>query len=206
MTGRFRSRSHFRKFERISSEFFRIALEISLEYCAILSSTKQETQKQLTKIESEEMNMLNFLDLLVIVFMVLAAVSLLALCLMFLVRNPRIKKVCFYIVSALSIYTGYIGVRIGNSLFPVQTAVGLIVAAVSIAAIVLAATARDNQKNLRLRSSSLPEHGSSASATPFSSNLISVPFRSIELIMKTMFNRRRLAHRLLAACGFAMNS
>ena len=104
----------------------------------------------MTQIESEEMNMLNFLDLLVIVFMALAAVSLLALCLMFLVRNPRIKKVCFYIVSALSIYTGYIGVRIGNSLFPVQTAVGLIVAAVSIAAIVLAATARDNQKKFKI--------------------------------------------------------
>ena len=44
------------------------------------------------------MNMLlTSLDLLVIVFMVLASVSLLALSLMFLVRNPRIKKVCFYI-------------------------------------------------------------------------------------------------------------
>jgi len=94
--------------------------------------------------------MLNYLDLLVIVFMVLSAVSLLALCLMFLARNPRIKKVCFYIVSALSIYTGYIGVRIGKSLFPVQTAVGLIVAAVSIAAIVLAVTARDHQKKNKI--------------------------------------------------------
>ena len=96
------------------------------------------------------MNMLNFLDLLIIVFMVLAAVSLLALCLMFLVCNPRIKKVCFYIVSVLGIYTGYIGVRIGQSLFPVQTVVGVIVAAVSIAAIVLAATAKDNQKKFKI--------------------------------------------------------
>ena len=93
---------------------------------------------------------MNSLDLLVIVFMILVAASLLALCLMFLVRNPRIKKVCLYVVSALSIYTGYIGVHIGNSLFPVQTAVGVIVAAVSIAAIVLAATAKDNQKNFRI--------------------------------------------------------
>lgn len=94
--------------------------------------------------------MLNFLDLLVIVFMVLSAVSLLALCLMFLVRNPRIKKVCFYIVAALSIYTGYIGVRIGNSLFPVQTAVGVIVAAVSVAAIVLAIVYKNNQKKFKI--------------------------------------------------------
>ena len=94
--------------------------------------------------------MFNFLDLLVIVFMVLSAVSLLALCLMFLVRNPRIKKVSFYIIAALSIYTGYICVRIGGSLFPVQSAVGVIVAAVSVAAIVLAATARGNQKKWKI--------------------------------------------------------
>ena len=78
--------------------------------------------------------MLNFLDLLVVVAMVLVAVSLLALCLMFLVRNPGIKKVCFYITAVLGIYAGSIGIRIGTSLFPVQTAVGVIAAAVSIAA------------------------------------------------------------------------
>lgn len=51
--------------------------------------------------------MMNSLDLLVIVFMILVAASLMALCLMLLVRNPRIKKVCLYVVSALSIYTSY---------------------------------------------------------------------------------------------------
>ena len=62
--------------------------------------------------------LLTSLDLLVIVFMVLASVSLLALSLMFLVRNPRIKKVCFYIVALLGIYMGYVGFRIGSGLFP----------------------------------------------------------------------------------------
>ena len=61
--------------------------------------------------------MLNFLDLLVIVFMVLSAGSLLALCLMFLVRNP---------------------------------AVGVLTAAVSIAAIVLVLTGKGDEKKARI--------------------------------------------------------
>lgn len=94
--------------------------------------------------------MLNFLDLLVIVFMVLSAASLLALCLMFLVRNPRVKRACFYIVAALGIYAGSIGVRIGTFLFPVQTAIGVIAGAVSIAAIVLVLTGKDNAKRFKI--------------------------------------------------------
>ena len=58
--------------------------------------------------------MLNSLDLLVIVFMGLVAAGLLGLCLMFLVRNPRIKKICLIATSALALYTGYIGIRIGG--------------------------------------------------------------------------------------------
>ena len=94
--------------------------------------------------------MLNSLDLLVSVFMVLAAVSLLALCLMFLVRNPRIKKVCFYIVAALGIYAGYIGVRISSFLFPVQTAIGVIAAAASFAAIILGVTGKHNERKFKI--------------------------------------------------------
>lgn len=94
--------------------------------------------------------MLNSLDLLVIVFMVLASASLLALSLMLLVRNPRIKKVCFYIVAALGIYTGYVGVRIGSGLFPVQTAIGVIVAVAAIASIVLAVTCKNNEKKFKI--------------------------------------------------------
>ena len=94
--------------------------------------------------------MLNFLDLIVIIFMVLAAASLLALCLMFLVRNPKIKKVCFYIVAALGIYAGSIGIRIGNFLFPGQTAIAVIAATVSIAAIILVVTSKGNEKKFKI--------------------------------------------------------
>ena len=40
--------------------------------------------------------MLNSLDILVIAAMALVAVSLLAMVLMFLVRNKRVKQVCLY--------------------------------------------------------------------------------------------------------------
>ena len=45
--------------------------------------------------------MFTSLDLLVVVFMALAAVTLLSLCLMFLIRNNTARKVFFYITSAL---------------------------------------------------------------------------------------------------------
>mgnify|MGYP007081480481 CR=1 FL=1 len=92
--------------------------------------------------------LLTSLDLLVIVFMVLASVSLLALSLMFLVRNPRIKKVC--IVALLGIYMGYVGFRIGSGLFPVQTALGVLVAVAAIASIVLALTCKNNEKKFKI--------------------------------------------------------
>ena len=82
--------------------------------------------------------------------MVLTAVSLLGICLMFLVRNPRIKKVCVYVVAALGIYAGSIGIRIGTSLFPLQTAVGVIAAAVSIIAIVLVTTSKGDMKKFKI--------------------------------------------------------
>ena len=109
-----------------------------------------QQNKNTKQIESEEKNMMNFLDLLVIVFMILFTASLLSLCLMFLVRNPRIKKVCVYVVAALGIYAGSIGIRIGTSLFPLQTAVGVIAAAVSIIAIVLVTTSKGDMKKFKI--------------------------------------------------------
>lgn len=93
--------------------------------------------------------MLNSLNLIVIVFMALAAASLVALGLMFLVRNPLIQKICFYIVAALGIYAGSIGIRIGKLLFPVQTGIGILGICVSIASIVMATAAKDNEKKFK---------------------------------------------------------
>ena len=102
------------------------------------------------KNESEEIEMLNNLDLMIIVFMVLAAAGLLALVLMFLVRNEKIKKASLYITSALGLYVGYISFRIFWPMFIGQFAIGVILAAAAIAAIVLSITAKDNIKKFKI--------------------------------------------------------
>ena len=94
--------------------------------------------------------MLNSLDLLVIVFMVLVTGGLLSLCLMFLARNVRVKKICFYAVAALGIYAGYIGIRIGGGLFPVQTMIGAVVVVISIAAMIVNLMDRSNEKKFKM--------------------------------------------------------
>ncbi len=82
--------------------------------------------------------MLTSLDLLVIVFMALAAVTLLSLCLMFLLGNKRAKRVFFYITSVLGLYMSWVGFRIGfGGLFPIQMAFGVVTALMCIAAFVL---------------------------------------------------------------------
>ena len=96
------------------------------------------------------MNMMNSLDLLVIVFMVMAAAALLSLTLMFLARRPRLKQVCLYIASALGVYTGYVGIRIGLTGFPVQTVFGFAAAAAAIGAVVLERLGKGNAKKLTL--------------------------------------------------------
>ena len=94
--------------------------------------------------------MLNHLDLLVIVFMVLFALSLLAVALMFLVRNHRIKKVCLGLVAALGVYAGSVGIRIGSFLFPLQAGIGVVAALMSIAAVVLAIKCKDDERKFKI--------------------------------------------------------
>ena len=91
--------------------------------------------------------MLTSLDLLVIVFMIFAAATLLSLSLMFLVRNRKTKKVCFYVTSVFGIYMSWVGFRIGlGGLFPIQSAFGIVTALVSIGAIVLERIRKGNDK------------------------------------------------------------
>ena len=85
-----------------------------------------------SKHESEEIYMTTFLDLLVIIFIVLVTVCLFCICLMFLTRNLKIKKISYYILSILCIYAGYIGIRIGDGLFLAQTIIGGIICMISI--------------------------------------------------------------------------
>jgi len=87
-----------------------------------------------------------FLDLLIVVVLALAAVSLVAMVLMFLVKNRKVSQVCLWIVAALGIYMGYVGLRIMwvNSL--AQSALAVLMALTAIGSIVLERLSRENRK------------------------------------------------------------
>ena len=53
-----------------------------------------------------------FLDLLIVVVMALAAVSLVTMALMFLVKNTKVRRICLWIVGILGVYMAYVGLRI----------------------------------------------------------------------------------------------
>ena len=53
--------------------------------------------------------MLTSLDYLIIVFMGLAALTLLSLCLMFFMKNKTAKRIFFYIVLATALFPSYVG-------------------------------------------------------------------------------------------------
>ncbi len=90
--------------------------------------------------------MITFLDLLIIVSMGLIAASFLALVLMFLVKNKKIQRVCFYVAVALSLYIGYVDIRINWLGFSHQAFLAGALALVSIAAFVLERVKKDNDK------------------------------------------------------------
>lgn len=94
--------------------------------------------------------MFTFLDLLVVVFMGLIVASLLAICLMFLAKKPRLKKVCFFIVAALGVYLGTVGIRIGSGFFPVQTAVGFLIMIPIAIAVVLNLRSKSSKKKFNI--------------------------------------------------------
>ncbi len=90
--------------------------------------------------------MFTSLDLLVIVFMALAAVTLLSLSLMFLIKNKKAQKACFYTASVLAVYVASVGIRIGFGMFPIQVIVGILAALVSIGAFILERVSKGNEK------------------------------------------------------------
>ncbi len=90
--------------------------------------------------------MLTSLDLLVIVFMVLAVLTLLAVSLMFLIRNKIAKYVFFCITTVLGLFVSLIAFLIGFSgFFQIQMAVSLLTAVVGIGAVVLAIVGRKHK-------------------------------------------------------------
>ena len=103
-----------------------------------------------SKHESEEIYMTTFLDLLVIIFIVLVTVCLFCICLMFLTRNLKIKKISYYILSILCIYVGYIGIRIGDGLFLAQTIIGGIICMISIVTSTMILITKDYEQKFKV--------------------------------------------------------
>lgn len=90
--------------------------------------------------------MITFLDLLIIVSMLLIAGSFLSLVLMFLVKNRKVRQVCFYIAVALSLYVGYVGLRINWPEFFGQAVLAAAMVLVSIGALVLERVKKSDEK------------------------------------------------------------
>lgn len=94
--------------------------------------------------------MFTSLDLLIIAVMALAAASLLALALMFLVKNRKVKQVCLYIVAGLGLYMGYVGFRIHFPGFLPQMLLAGLFALTAIGAVVLERLGKNDEKKFRI--------------------------------------------------------
>ena len=92
--------------------------------------------------------MITYLDLLVLVVMAMVAVSLVAVVLMFLVKNKKVKRICLYLAAALSLYVGYVGLRILWPMFLGQSVVAILAALTGIGAVVLERLSKDTDKKL----------------------------------------------------------
>ena len=90
--------------------------------------------------------MVTFLDLLVVVVMALCAVSLVAMALMFLVKNKKVKRICLYLVAALGVYMGYVGFRIMWVKSLAQTGLAVALALAAIGAVVLERLSKGSEK------------------------------------------------------------
>ena len=94
--------------------------------------------------------MVTFLDLLVVVVMVLSAGSRVAMALMFLVKNKKVKRIWLYLVAALGVYMGYVGFRIMWINSTAQSAFAVIMALAAIGAVVLERLSKGSEKKFRL--------------------------------------------------------
>jgi len=93
--------------------------------------------------------MITMLDFLVVAFMALAVAGLVAVLLMFVSKNKRVRSVSLYFAAALGLYAMYVSVRIFWPYYTGQLAIGIILGLVGAAAIVLARRAGE-QGNTRM--------------------------------------------------------
>ena len=80
---------------------------------------------------------MTFLDLLVVVSGGLLAAGVLALALMFLLKNEKARRVGLYAAGALGVYLGYVGFRVNAMSFGSGGVIALVLALGSVAAVAL---------------------------------------------------------------------
>lgn len=90
--------------------------------------------------------MMTALDYLVVVFMGMSAVSLLAVCLMFLMKKDRIKKICFYFLALEGMALSVLNALMTPGTFPGELAIGWTLGGVSIAALLLEICGKGEKK------------------------------------------------------------
>ena len=93
--------------------------------------------------------MLNFLDLLVIVFLAFAAFALLTTVLMFVVKNTKVQKICLWlsVLASLGLSVSYLPSFLTFG-FGGQVASGVLFARMGIGGGVLALVAKDDPQKL----------------------------------------------------------
>ena len=92
--------------------------------------------------------MTTFLDLLIVVALALTTASLVAMALMFLVKNRTVKRVCLYLIAALGVYMGCVGLDILWPNFLGQALIAGLVILTSTGAIVLERLCKNSNKRL----------------------------------------------------------
>ena len=80
--------------------------------------------------------MLTSLDLLILVFIGLVAMTLVTVPLMFIIKNKIVRKIFLGIVCTLGVYMAGVGIYIGFGMFMIQTAIGVLALLSCIAAFI----------------------------------------------------------------------
>lgn len=82
--------------------------------------------------------MMTALDYMVIVFMIMTAVSLLAIVLMFVLKHPLAKKVIFYFLAAQGMLIAWLNALMTPFTYPGELALGWGLGGLSVAALLMA--------------------------------------------------------------------
>ena len=95
--------------------------------------------------------MINSLDLLVLVFVGMSLVSVLAICMMFLMKNRLVKRISLCFLAAQGMMLSLINSRIMSVSFPFELAAGWILGAAALASLPLEFLGKSSRTHLIAR-------------------------------------------------------